>query len=227
MDGLLLALTLLSIAATLVLGALAWNSTRRERERSAARVTALAAAIDHDGEDAGATLGTALFSGKRSMAFEGHSRITAGVGAVMLVGVALGFALTRQGGTAEPPVSLGSAALRTAAPIELMSMRHSRDRDMLTVAGLVRNPQEGVQVRHLTAVVFGFDRRGGLVTSARGALDFVTLQPGDESAFVVTLPHGADVARYRVTFQTDGGVLRHVDRRSDRPVLAASNKVQG
>ena len=42
-----------------------------------------------------------------------------------------------------------------------------------------------------------------------------TSAPGDESPFVVTIPNVADVARYRVSFRTEAGTLRHVDRRAD------------
>ncbi len=229
MDGVLLTFTILSAAATFVLGAYAWKSARRERERSRARVAALSTAIDGgDGRPgAGASPGTALFSDKRSIPFEGHSRITAGAGLVMLTCVALGFAFTWNGSTSsEQTVPTSIAARRAAEPIELLSMRHNQDRDALTVAGLVRNPREGVQVRHVTAIVFGFDRQDNLVASGRGALDFVTLQPGDESTFVVALPRPSHIARYRVTFQTDDGVLRHVDRRAELPIRVATDKVQ-
>ena len=37
--------------------------------------------------------------------------------------------------------------------------------------------------------------------------------PGDESPFVVNVPNVSDVARYRVTFRSGNGVVRHTDRR--------------
>ena len=69
-------------------------------------------------------------------------------------------------------------------------------------------------VARIAAVVFTFDRDGSFVTSARAPLDFTTLEPGDESPFVVTIPNVGDVGRYRVSFRTDAGVVRHVDRRA-------------
>ena len=63
-------------------------------------------------------------------------------------------------------------------------------------------------------VLFGAD--GNFLTSARAALDFTTLRPGEESPFVVTVPTAAAVARYRVGFRSaDGSVIAHVDRRAD------------
>jgi hypothetical protein len=55
---------------------------------------------------------------------------------------------------------------------------------------------------------------GNFVASGRAPLDFVTLAPGDESPFRVTIPHVNDVGRYRVSFRTESGVVRHVDRRA-------------
>lgn len=91
---------------------------------------------------------------------------------------------------------------------------------MLTVSGLVRNPSQGVAVNGVTAVVFAFDRTGAFLASGRAALDFSALSPGDESPFVVNIANVADVARYRVTFRSGSGVVRHVDRRGNQVQLA-------
>jgi hypothetical protein len=73
-------------------------------------------------------------------------------------------------------------------------------------------------------VILTFNRAGAFINSARAPLDFTTLEPGDESPFVVTIPSAADVGRYRVSFRTDAGVVRHVDRRtSDSTRLSAAN----
>jgi hypothetical protein len=50
--------------------------------------------------------------------------------------------------------------------------------------------------------------------SGRAPLEFATIAAGDESPFRVTVPGVKDVGRYRVSFRTDTGVVRHVDRRS-------------
>ena len=107
-----------------------------------------------------------------------------------------------------------SAASATTAPLELMSLSHQRQNDKLSISGLVRNPLGGKPVEHLSAVVFLFDRMGTFITSARTNVDFLKLAAGDESPFVVSLDAPATVARYRVSFRTDDGVLPHIDRRS-------------
>jgi hypothetical protein len=102
-------------------------------------------------------------------------------------------------------------------------MRHTRDGDNLTVSGLVRNPHAGAHATRVTAVILAFNRAGAFINSARAPLDFTTLEPGDESPFVVTIPSAADVGRYRVSFRTDAGVIRHIDRRtSDSTRLSAA-----
>ena len=45
------------------------------------------------------------------------------------------------------------------------------------------------------------------------AIAALKLGAGDESPFVVSLDAPASVARYRVSFRTDDGVLPHIDRR--------------
>jgi hypothetical protein len=61
--------------------------------------------------------------------------------------------------------------------------------------------------------VFLFDGAGTFVTSSRAHLDFLKLAAGDESPFVVSLDAPPTVARYRVSFRTDDGVVPHIDRR--------------
>jgi hypothetical protein len=59
-----------------------------------------------------------------------------------------------------------------------------------------------------------FDRSGGVVSSARAAIDYQVLEAGDESPFTVTVPGASSGARYRVSFRADRAVLPHVDRRA-------------
>jgi hypothetical protein len=82
----------------------------------------------------------------------------------------------------------------------------------LTVTGLVRNGGSSPTDR-LIAVVFLFDRNGDFVASGRAPLEFVALAPGDESPFRVSVPAVGEVGRYRVSFRTEAGGVRHVDRR--------------
>jgi hypothetical protein len=75
----------------------------------------------------------------------------------------------------------------------------------------------------VNVVVFVFDRRGAFITSLQGPLDFRTLAAGDESPFVVSLDHIADVGRYRVSFRADDQIVPHVDRRQ-APVVASASR---
>jgi hypothetical protein len=101
-------------------------------------------------------------------------------------------------------------------------MRHTRTGETLTVSGLVRNPRNAGRVERVTAVVFAFDRAGTFVASGRAPLDFVALDAGDESPFVVSVPGVSEVGRYRVTFRTESGIVRHVDRRAEQTRLSAA-----
>jgi len=114
------------------------------------------------------------------------------------------------------------AAATVAAPVELVSLAHDRQDDTLRITGLVQNPRGGAERRDVVAVAFLFDAAGTLVASGRAPIDFTRLAPGDESPFVILVPHADGVARYRLGFRTrDGRVLAHVDRRST-PAAAAS-----
>lgn len=106
------------------------------------------------------------------------------------------------------------------SPLELVSLRHERRGPRLAVTGLVRNPVVGVPVDRLAAVVFLFDQQGGFIKSARADIDFVKLTPGDESPFVIDVDAPSSVARYRVSFRNQAGVVPHVDRRGQQPIAA-------
>lgn len=111
--------------------------------------------------------------------------------------------------------STSAAAAASGAPLELVSLSHQRQNDKLAVSGLVRNPASGQPIQQLSAVVFLFDRAGSFITSSKAHVDFLKLGAGDESPFVVSIDAPASVARYRVSFRTDDGVVPHVDRRND------------
>ena len=106
------------------------------------------------------------------------------------------------------------AAAPQATPLELIALGHERQPDRLTVRGIVRNPTAGAEVRQLNAVVLLFDHDGGFVATARAPIDGADLAPGAERTFVVSLPAGVDVERYRVSFRSDDHVVPHVDHRS-------------
>jgi hypothetical protein len=122
------------------------------------------------------------------------------------------------GGTAwvmSAPEGTSAVAVGPNSPLELVSLSHSREDEKLSVSGLVRNPASGKAVENLSAVVFLFDRTGTFVTSSRAHVDFLRLAAGDESPFVVSIAAPATVARYRVSFRTDDGVVPHIDRRGE------------
>ena len=219
MDVALLTLTILSLAAAAGFGALSYRVGREERQRSRARIAALSSAMDSPTPgrptDAGPRVAVgSVFDRGTGEGLRGRPEIKFAVGGVMALTVVIGAMIAVQvagaPGTSHPD----------GAPLELLSMRHQRNGTTLTVSGLVRNPAAGGAVNGVAAVVFAFDRTGGLVASGRAPLDVRALDPGDESPFVVTIPNIADVGRYRVSFRTGHGVVRHVDRRGDRARLA-------
>ena len=242
MDLLLVALTILALAAAAGFGVVAWRLLREERQRSAARVAALSSALDAldtlDELDApvaaqdaaggvpdtvvAATSATpvpvaSMFRMESGASVQGRPLIKVAVVGVMAVVVVVAAAM----GNRSTGVAASASVARENAPLELMSMRHSREGTTLTVTGLVRNPPGGAEARRVTAVVFAFDRNGGFTASGRAALDFVVLEPGDESPFVVTIPNVTEVAKYRVSFRTEDGMMRHVDRRAEQQQLSS------
>jgi len=231
-----LIITFLAVLCATVASIVAWRALSRERARSSARVAALAAAIDGDplgiGVQPQSSFAPSILASPPEQeteaepepvapslpAFGGETlrqptplwRPLAFIGgafalvAMLIVGVASGG---REGRPA------AQAAAEAPAALELMSMRHQRDGDVLMVTGLVRNaaraPASGV-----TAVIFAFDANGGFLTSARAPLDSTRLAAGEESPFRVVLRDAEGVGRYRVSFRTDDAIVRHVDRRT-------------
>jgi hypothetical protein len=138
----------------------------------------------------------------------------------IVIGAIIGARMSDSAAASPTPTRRDAAATSPSAPLELMSMRHQRQGTTLTVSGLVRNPSQGVAMNSVTAVVFVFDRNGAFLASGRAALDFSALAPGEESPFVVNVPNVSDVARYRVTFRSGNGVVRHIDKRGNQVQLA-------
>jgi hypothetical protein len=206
-----------SIVAAGVFLALAWKTMRDEKRRGEARIAALAAAID--GAAPPVAPGPApIFSTGRRSPMLGRPLLKVAFGFAMAVAFIVLVAMTgdrHQVATAEAP-----ARPEPAASLELISMRHRQTGESLTVTGLVRNA--GESAGRLTAVVLAFDRGGDFVASGRAPIEFPALGRGDESPFQVTIPGVADVGRYRVSFRTESGVVRHVDRRAGPPAPAAN-----
>jgi hypothetical protein len=162
-----------------------------------------------------------MFETEPGRAVQGRPIIRLAVGLVMAILLIVITAMSGGSRADEPQAARGPAPPLT--PLELVSMRHTREDSALRVAGLVRNPRTGSPVTRLTAVVFAFDRNGSFLASGRAPVDFMTLEPGDESPFVVSVMNGENAARYRVSFRTDTGVVRHVDRRVDNTRIAATH----
>jgi hypothetical protein len=216
MDTVLIVLTCASAAAAAAFGFSAWRARADEARRSAARVAALSAAID-GAEPPGpaatasahhAVAVTSMFATAPGGSVQGRPLVKMGVMAALATAFIVVVAMANRDHTPAAAPAAEEAAL------ELVSMRHTRDKGTLTVSGLVRNPREAAPRSRITAVVFAFDRSGGFVASGRAGLDFINLAPGDESPFVVKIPGVAGVARYRVSFRTEEGLVRHLDRRA-------------
>jgi hypothetical protein len=260
MVTILLVLTVVSLAAAVILGAAAWRLSREARERSAARIAALAAAADTDYASESprlmrpgdviapvapvssvaavssvtpvasvapvaapwaparvtAPLGDSFLGGSLAAPSGRGQRGLAIAAAILFVTIFVGGYYTVFGGgtsSAGAPASVG-----VEAPLELVSLRHERQDAGLAITGLVRNPESGGAVEKLAAVVLLFDQQGAFVKSSRAEVDFTKLAPGDESPFVIILDAPSNVARYRVSFRNDAGVVPHIDRRGQEPI---------
>ena len=209
----LVVVSIVAAGLAIFFGALSWRLVHQDRLRSASRVAALSDAIDE------ATMGESPvdivsvqpeFLAHERPVVRTQSFFKLAVGFAMTVIVVIVFATlgaTRSGGT----TAAAAAAIKSPS-LELLSMRHVREADALTVTGLVRNGGSGSADR-LIAVVFAFDRSGNFLASGRAPIDFLSLAPGDESPFKVSVPNAGEVGRYRVSFRTEAGVVKHVDRR--------------
>jgi hypothetical protein len=168
---------------------------------------------------ASAPIADTFLGGDTRRPSEGRQRGLAVAAAVLFVLLGGGaYWMLSSAGTSS---GASAAAASANAPLELMSLRHERSGARLVVSGLVRNPVAGTPVDALSAVVFLFDAQGTFITSARAGVDFNRLAPGDESPFVISVDAPSKVARYRVSFRTDSGILAHVDRRSEQPPTTA------
>jgi hypothetical protein len=244
MDTLLLGITVVSLIVALVMSVTAWRLMREEKQRSAARIAALsAAAVDHAApadlpiveqqteparapwkpavvevvHEASPAVNFSHASGFLGAAPQQHDN---GDRQKSLAVAAVVFFVCLAAGTAwvmSAPEGTSAVAVGPNSPLELVSLTHSRQNDKLAVSGLVRNPAAGKPVERLSAVVFLFDRTGTFVTSSRAHVDFLRLGAGDETPFVVSIDAPATVARYRVSFRTDDGVVPHIDRRGESP----------
>jgi hypothetical protein len=229
----LMLVAVIAAVAAAVLGVLAWRMAQEEQQRSDARVAALVASLEADEPiDALADAPTApvtplgdvelarpLFAPAPREEADGFSRLVAVglVAVVLFTGVAAAWVLTGL------PTETAPVAQTTASePLELLSLSSARRGAELSVNGLVRNPGAGARLEGVAAVVLLFDDGGGFLTSASVPLDSRVLTPGESSPFQLTLPAPDGTSRYRISFRFGaGGVVSHVDRRTDAPTSGA------
>ena len=233
MNALALFVTFASLALAAGMAVVAYRVVREERQRSDARVAALSelaagtiwerdmpdflpepedldpAAEFSDVEESRAEpVGTLFAEPAAASPCGARTAIAGGVGVLVL---AIGVAGTAWHSSGTRPAQ--SAA--PAAPLELVSLRHTQSGGTLTVSGRVQNPSGAATTADLTATVFLFGSDGSFLTSGRAPLDVPRLRPGGESAFVVPVPVNGAVARYRVSFRDSSGhPVGHVDKRS-------------
>ena len=217
----LIIITVVSLVVAAVMSVVAWRLTRDERQRSAARVSALAADIHGEGPSP-VHVSDSFFAEERSRTPGSPFRALA-IG-VLVVGTAIGLVVfasgsPRSSAAAAPPAApapvnpVAAAPKALEAPLELVKLGHEREGDRLIVRGVVRYPA-GTDVANLVAIVSVFNHEGDIAASGQGLV--AGTRPGAagvESTFVVTVPGVRDVARYRVAFKSNERIIAHLDRR--------------
>jgi hypothetical protein len=220
-DIALLVITIVSLAAAVASIAAMRRLMSRDRQRSDARVAALAAAAaDPPGSPAmSVSLAEHLIPDGQSDLFgtvrreaPASNRFALVAAAALLVALGGAVIVYTASGRDKPAAAMAQTAHQE--PLELMSLGHSRDASTLTINGVVRNPASGSTLEGLTAVVSLIDSHGGLISTKDVPLDYRALGPGEEAPFKVTVPDPGSVARYRVSFRAGTDVVPHVDRRS-------------
>jgi hypothetical protein len=247
MDTVLLIITLISVATAIVAFASARRLRRIDRERSEARVVALAHAADtHGGTDGGWTSvagewqwspagttgisdsapipdvepqisGSLFGTVQREQTSGNRLPLFAAAALIVMVGGTLIFLNT----SASNDHAATVAQVNQTEPLELVALGHAREVSVLTIKGTVRNPSSGVKVEGLTAVISLLDRAGALVSTKDVPLDYRALGPGEEAPFTVSIPDPGAIARYRVSFRAGTDVVPHVDRRIDTKLASA------
>jgi hypothetical protein len=236
MELTLIAVTLLSLFLAISMGVVAWRLVREERQRSEARLAALAAELKRGEGDPGRGDGLSppadpepvvnpaiepaapvdgpvadggLFSSPSELPSTGWARIAAlgGMAAVMLVVVTTVFLLS-----ASDDGDAAATAERVRPPLDLIALRHVEEGPFLDISGSVRNPTEAAGVERLSVVAMAFDEGGTLIATRRTPVEHPALAAGTDSAFVVRLL-AAGISRYRISFLLGDATIPHVDRR--------------
>lgn len=233
----MLTITLLSLLVAAASGFFAWRSIRREHLRSSARVASLAAAMDEGSlslrafepeppldhsyefrsEASFETVKEDTFLSTPTLTFEAldvqpsirRRLLSVMIGASVVVAGVVSIAMMSDRQEAPAPRVVSPHA----ESIELLSLAASREGSTLAVTGTVRSRTEE-PLTAVTAVVSAIDAKGRPV--GRGSVPIAAIMPRRESQFVVTIPDVNEAARYRVSFRSATGVIRHVDRRAGR-----------
>ena len=151
-------------------------------------------------------------AGGRSMA-----RVVAGVGVAAAIVVLVIGTLVMTGARSTParaprPAAAAAEATTTAdVPLELIALGHEREKDRLTVRGVVRGASTADS--SLTAVVLLFNREGTEIGSGRTEVAPAGPDPSGERPFMISVRSAGDVGRYRISFRSDDHVVPHIDRR--------------
>jgi hypothetical protein len=233
MEIVMIVVTLVSLALAGMMSFVAWRVIQRERQRSNARVAALAAEIRSTEVDlplstgaSAATSSTGMFTSVQPKAALPRLAAVVAAGAVIFIGGASLLVALGRGSRGDVHAAPATETIvndvrseSTETPhesraLELVALGHEREKDRLLVRGVIRNPVGGSSVNQLTAVVMLFNREGGYLASGRAELQPAQLEPGGETTFLVTVPGASDVGRYRVSFRADNQVISHVDLRS-------------
>jgi hypothetical protein len=245
MDTTLVMVTLLSMGMAGSLSVIVWRMLRDERQRSEARVAALAGMAARQAPRPRSAIETVSHSpldlpmraqappatqpmfaeppasspwGHRAAVMTGLALVLASVILLALASNA-GRTSARSAASASSPAA--PAVATAPAGLELISLRDSRKADSLTITGLVRNPHGGSPLARVAVTAYTFDDKGSFLASGRALIDVTSLAPGDESPFVVSVPVTDTVARYRIGFRGDDGhVIAHVDKRQQGPIAA-------
>jgi len=207
MEATLVIITGVSLVTAVAAGWIAWRLWREERLRSEARV-ALLAEMARPAAGSAVPVGGEIF---HTEAAESAWPRRLAIAVAMFAAVALGLVGFR---AMSSTASSTDVAVAAPQPLELLSLAHTRESNLLVVTGLVQNPREGITQSRVVVSAALLDANGSMLADGRAPLDIARLEPGDESPFAIRIAAPSTVARYRVSFRTaDGRPLAHVDRR--------------
>ena len=208
-------ITLLSTAMALSLSVVVWRMVRDDRRRTEARVHALTdLAVRPDLTAASPARALSLSSPDDRSAWGTRAGIMLCLALAMTAVVLMILTARARASISAPAPRNAAESGAVTSPLELLSLRDTREGGTLTIAGLVRNPRSATPLRDVKVTADAFDAKGNRIATGAAAVDVRKLQPGDESPFVLSITTRDSVVRYRVSFQAaDGAVITHVDRR--------------